>query len=70
MDGSILQRPELSLDLGFGSAVPNLRMQKDSADGAADEGELFIGITAAIVHIQPGWDPMGGPASPRTFWKL
>ncbi len=36
--------PEVSFHLGFGGTVPYRCVQEYGADGAADEGELFIDV--------------------------
>lgn len=61
--------PEVSFHLGFGSTVPYRCVQEYGADGAADEGELFIDVGRAVVCIKPVRDAVGGDGLFQHFLK-
>ena len=61
--------PEISFHLGFDGAVPYRCVQEYGADGAADEGELFIDAGRAVVGIKPVRDAVGGDGLFQHFLK-
>lgn len=69
VQGSFPHGPEISFHLGFGGAVPDRCVQKHGADGAADQGELFIDVGRAVVCIKPVRDAVGGDGLFQHFLK-
>ena len=49
---AFLQRTEMPLNFAFAGSVTDFCMKKQHAERYADHGQLFIGITAAIIDIE------------------
>ena len=70
IEPGLLQGSELALDFGLGCAVPDLCVEQDGADGAADQGKLLADVTTAIVNIQFCRDSIGGHGVPEYFLEV